>query len=97
MQFKPDLYFGTRIAIQDTDLCRDPCLYSCFKYLDQTRLFKTSDKAWMTPLTNKALINDLWYAFRHKNWKLYNHLKTKVKNEILNAKQSWAKKLTSSP
>jgi len=57
---------------------------------------KTSDKAWMTPLT-KSLINDRWTAFRNKNWELYNHLKQKTKREIINSKRIWAKKLTSSP
>jgi len=55
-----------------------------------------SDKAWMTPLT-KALINDRWTAFRLGQWKLFNHLKQKVKLEIIRAKQVWAGKLKSSP
>ena len=48
----------------------------------------------MTPLT-KSLINDRWTAFRQKDWKSYNHLKLKVKKEILNAKRIWANKLIS--
>ena len=53
-----------------------------------------NDKAWMTPLT-KSLINDRWTAFRQKNWKRYNYLKLKVKEEILHAKRIWADKLIS--
>ena len=51
-----------------------------------------NDKAWMTPLT-KSLINDRWTAFRQKNWKRYDYLKLKVKEEILHAKRILAEKL----
>ena len=50
------------------------------------------DKQWLTPLF-KLLINDRWRAYRMKNWALYNHLKAKVKAEIVKAKRSWANKL----
>lgn len=52
------------------------------------------DKQWLTPLI-KLLINDRWRAYRMRNWSLYNHLKAKVKNEIVKAKRSWANKLQS--
>ena len=52
------------------------------------------DKEWITPLI-KVLINERWEAYRTKNWAAYNHLKKKVKFEIMKAKSSWAKSLQS--
>lgn len=49
------------------------------------------DKAWITS-TLKALINDRWSAFRDKDFNKYNHLKQKVKEEIIRCKQNWANK-----
>ena len=51
-----------------------------------------NDKQWITPLI-KHLINERWKAYRVRNWSLYNHLKIKVKHEIIRAKRSWANKL----
>ena len=59
-------------AIADTIPSREVMIYS-------------TDKDWMTPLT-KCLINDHWEAYRKKEWNLFNHLKEKVKIEILKAK-----------
>ena len=53
------------------------------------------DKEWMTPLT-KMLIEDKWSAYRSRNWAKYNRLKTKVKAEVIKAKQIWADKLMNS-
>lgn len=50
------------------------------------------DKEWMTPLT-KSLINARWNAYRNKDWEKYEHLKRKVKDEILKAKRITAEKL----
>ena len=50
------------------------------------------DKEWITPLI-KHLINARWEAYRCGNWSLFNHLKVKVKHEIMKSKQSWANKL----
>lgn len=55
-----------------------------------------SDKEWMTPVTKK-LILDRWAAYRSHNWPLYNHLKEKVKLEIVKSKQIWAAKLMETP
>ena len=51
-----------------------------------------SDKPWITPVLKK-LIDDRWIAYRSKNWPVYNHLKEKVKVEILKAKQSWSDRI----
>ena len=53
-----------------------------------------NNKPWITPYI-KSLINDRWFAYRTGNMPLYNHLKKKVKEEILKSKVSWAKKLSS--
>lgn len=53
--------------------------------------FTSRDKEWMTPIL-KSLINKRWKAFRDKNWVLYNHYKTKVKEEIVKAKRMWCHK-----
>ena len=50
------------------------------------------DKPWMTPVV-KSLINARWEAFRRGNFAIYNHLKTKVKDEIQKAKFSWTKRM----
>lgn len=49
------------------------------------------DKPWITNIV-KDLINKRWYAYRQRNFPLYNHLKVKVKNEINKAKMIWIKK-----
>lgn len=69
-------------------------IHSCIP--QRTVIISKTDKEWMTPLT-KALINDRWQAFRERKWKLYEHLKEKVKHEIIRAKTIWADKLKSSP
>ena len=46
----------------------------------------------MTPLT-KMLILDKWAAYHSKDWTRYSHLKSKVKSEVLKAKQIWAERL----
>ena len=56
---------------------------------------KGTDKAWITPVT-KVLINEKWSAYRSKNWARYNHLKNKVRTEIIKAKDIWARKLKKS-
>jgi len=50
-----------------------------------------NDKTWISPLC-KHLINCRWDAYRKKNWPKYEHLKSKVQEEILKAKQIWAEK-----
>jgi hypothetical protein len=54
--------------------------------------FTSNTKPWITPLV-KSLINDRWRAYREKNFKLYNHLKLKVRKEIEKSKSIWAKTL----
>lgn len=67
-------------------------LNSCLDVIPHTTVqMSPSDKPWMTPVL-KSLINKRWNAFRNKNFGLYNHLKTKIKLEILNAKNKWASK-----
>ena len=53
------------------------------------------DKEWMTPIT-KLLINQKWEAYRRQEWEKYNHLKVKVKEEILKAQQIMASKMKAS-
>ena len=36
---------------------------------------------------------DRWRAYDSGNWMLYNHLKQKVKGEIIKSKQVWANKM----
>ena len=55
----------------------------------------TKDKPWVTPLL-KSLINERWQAYRERNFKLYNHYKVKVKEEIKKAKEVWLKKTSNS-
>lgn len=59
-------------------------------------VISSNDKPWITPLT-KALIEDRWTAYRLKQWNKYEHLKIKVKHEILRAKEIWAHKLKATP
>ena len=54
--------------------------------------FTKRDKPWITPVLKK-LIQDRWTAYRTKNWPLFNHLKTKVKSEILRAKKTWSERI----
>ena len=53
--------------------------------------FTKRDKPWITTLV-KNLINKRWKAWREGNMSLYNYYKSKVKNEIINAKKKWADK-----
>ena len=78
------------------------CLFSCLLDLlhttiPQKKVYLTSrDKCWMTPIT-KMLINEKWRAFRAKDWRKFNNLKDKLKNEIVKAKSLWSNKLKQSP
>jgi hypothetical protein len=51
-----------------------------------------NNKPWITPLII-SLINKRFAAFRMRNFKLYNHFKAKIKEEILKAKQSWVQRV----
>jgi hypothetical protein len=59
------------------------------------------DKDWMTPIT-KLIIQEKWEAYRHKDWKRFNYLKSKTKTEIRKAKYTrytgyaWSPKLKKS-
>ena len=61
----------------------------------RTVFLTSNDKRWMTPIT-KMMINNKWDAYRSKNWKRYNLLKVKVREEICKAKAIWAAKIKSS-
>ena len=50
------------------------------------------DKPWMTPLL-KLMIEDKWVAYRTRNWPVFNHLKEKIKLEILKAKRNWSDRI----
>lgn len=65
--------------------------------IPKTTVSMTSrDKPWMSPLL-KHLITLRWNAYRARNFNVYNHLKSKIKSEIINSKKCWAaKKLSSS-
>ena len=49
------------------------------------------DKPWITPKL-KLLINKRFAAYRTKNWPLFQHLKAKIKQEIMKAKRTWLEK-----
>jgi hypothetical protein len=53
--------------------------------------FTRRDKPWITTLV-KNLINKRWKAWREGKMALFNYYKSKVKNEIINAKNNWANK-----
>jgi hypothetical protein len=55
--------------------------------------FTIKDKPWITPVV-KDLINKRWMAFRCQEFQKYNHLKHKVRKEILKAKILWTKRMT---
>ena len=57
--------------------------------------FSSRDKPWITPLV-KHLINCRWKAYRCRNFSLFNHLKEKIRMEIVNAKNKWVKNMKSS-
>ena len=70
--------------------------YSAFEFAMQAipvnRIeMSPSDPPWMTPLL-KHLINCRYEAYRSRKFNIYNHFKTKVKQEIENSKQLWMKK-----
>ena len=50
--------------------------------------FTKRDKPWMTPVI-KDMINKRWSAYRERNYAVYNHLKSKVRNEINKSKRLW--------
>ena len=51
-------------------------------------ILSRNDKPWITPKL-KLLINKRFEAYRAKDWQTFQHLKTKVKNEIQSAKRIW--------
>ena len=68
-------------------------IYNAISVIPSKQVYMSyRDKPWITPVIKK-LINDRWNAYRRKHWPLYNHLKSKVKNEILKAKAAWSNKV----
>jgi len=54
----------------------------------RTVIMKSNDEPWITPLV-KSLISERWAAYKANNFIKYEHLKNKVKVEILKAKREW--------
>ena len=52
------------------------------------------DKPWITSVI-KDMINKRWAAYRDRNFVVYNHLKVKIRDEILKSKRLWSRRLTS--
>jgi hypothetical protein len=50
--------------------------------------FTKRDKPWITPVI-KDIINKRWSAYRERNFEVYNHLKFKVRQEIIKSKRIW--------
>ena len=68
-------------------------IYNAISVIPSKQVYMSCrDKPWITPVIKK-LINDRWNAYRRKHWSLYNHLKSKVKNEILKAKAAWSNRV----
>ena len=63
-----------------------------FTYVEMT----SRDKPWITPVL-KLLINRRYNAYRKGQFQLYNHLKKKVKVEILKAKAAWVQNMKQKP
>lgn len=84
--------FSTVYRLSDIDDKVDlfyKLLRHCMTSIPSTNVtLSVNDKPWMTPLI-KQLINQRWFAFRTKNFSVYNHLKIKIKNEIIRAKKEW--------
>jgi hypothetical protein len=51
------------------------------------------DKPWLSPFV-KTLINKRWNAYKKRDWPIFQHLKQKVKSEIVKAKERWIDKST---
>ena len=65
------------------------CLRTCIDVIPRNEVILTpNDKPWISPLL-KHLINQRWTAYRNKDFARYNHLKVKIKKEILHAKMEW--------
>lgn len=90
-----------KVIAQETsvdDMCTKfyELLWQCFHAIPcEVVTFTPRDKEWLTPIL-KSLINKRWRAFREKNWRLYQHYKIKVKDEIIKAKRIWCKKQSKS-
>ena len=54
------------------------------------------EKPWITPLL-KSLLQKKHEAFRKKNFAVFNHLKSKLNQEIKKAKDAWVNKLKKRP
>ena len=54
--------------------------------------FTSNTKPWITPLI-KHLINERWRAYRERRFQIFNHLKIKIRREIVKSKLSWANKM----
>ncbi len=67
-------------------------LHRAMRVLPRRSVTMTSkDKPWITPII-KCMINDRWNAYRLRNWPVFNHLKVKIKQEIVNSKARWSEK-----
>ena len=62
----------------------------------KTVYFSSRDKPWMTGKL-KDLITERWIAYRRRDWKRYESLKTKIRGMIKAAKEEWINKNTKSP
>ena len=81
-------------AINIDEKCQafNEVFYDALSIISRREVFMTRhDKAWITPFL-KLLIEDKWMAYREGNWTKYNHLKEKVRSEVLKAKKNWSEK-----
>ena len=96
LQSLASLNFKEIYAASDVnDKCKafHSLLFQALSVISQRKVsFTPRDKPWITPVLKK-LIEDRWEAYRMRNWPVFNHLKMKVKHEIMRSKQAWSEKV----
>ena len=82
--------FKTSNSVNDMCSHLYESIYSSMCVIPYEMVTLTSrDKPWITPLL-KLLLNKRWDAFRRRDWPMFYHYKSKVKDEIVKAKKFWA-------
>ena len=86
----PDVYRACSVD-EKLELFYNKLKASCRLIPSTTITMSTKEKPRMTTKL-KSLINARWYAFRMKDFGMYNHYKLKIKKKISKANMSWAER-----
>ena len=93
LQFLNSINYRDYYAIDGVDIMTnllEDVIKQAINLIPNTTVRMTNnDKQWIGPVV-KNLIDKRWDAWRQRNWRLYEHQKTRCKIEVNRSKKRWA-------